>query len=45
MYIHHTLSFMDKKEQYLVNNKHVEQERSYKTCHDTCTKLVCRNVY
>ena len=29
MYIHHTPSFMDKKEQYIVNNKHVEQERSY----------------
>jgi len=28
MYIHHTLSFMNKKEQYIVNNKHVEQERS-----------------
>ena len=27
MYIHHT-SFMNKKEQYIVNNKHVEQERS-----------------
>jgi len=26
--IHHTLSFMHKKEQYIVNNKHVEQERS-----------------
>ena len=28
MYIHHTLSFMHKEEQYIVNNKHVEQERS-----------------
>ena len=28
MYIHHTLSFIHKKEQYIVNNKHVEQERS-----------------
>ena len=28
MYIHHTLSFMNKKEQYIVNNKHVEQVRS-----------------
>ena len=28
MYMHHTLSFMHKKEQYIVNNKHVEQERS-----------------
>ena len=27
MYIHHTL-IMNKKEQYIVNNKHVEQERS-----------------
>ena len=27
MYIHHTLSFMNKKEQYIVNNKHVEQKR------------------
>ena len=27
MYIHHTLSFMHKMEQYIVNNKHVEQER------------------
>ena len=24
MYIHHTLSFMHKEEQYIVNNKHVE---------------------
>jgi len=28
MYIHHTLSSMNKKEQYIDNNKHVEQERS-----------------
>ena len=28
MYIHRTLSFMHRKEQYLVNNKHVEQEGS-----------------
>ena len=28
MYIHHTLLFMNKKEQYIVNNKHVYQERS-----------------
>ena len=28
MYVHHTLSFMNKKEQYIVNNKHVEQELS-----------------
>jgi len=28
MYIHHTQSFMHKKEQYIVNNKHVEQECS-----------------
>ena len=28
MYIHHTLSLMNKREQYIVNNKHVEQERS-----------------
>jgi len=28
MYIHHIPSFMNKKEQYIVNNKHVEQERS-----------------
>ena len=27
-YIHHTLSFMHKKEQYIVKNKHVEQGRS-----------------
>ena len=25
MYIHHNLSFMNKKEQYIVNNKHIEQ--------------------
>ena len=31
MYIHHTPSFMDKKEQYIVNNKHVEQERQWFT--------------
>ena len=30
MYIHHTLSFMNKKEQYIVNNKHVE--------HTICTE-------
>jgi len=28
MYIHHTLPFMHKKEQYIVNNKYVEQEHS-----------------
>ena len=29
MYIHHTLSSMNKKEQYIDNNnKHVEQEHS-----------------
>jgi len=28
MYIHHTLSFMNKKEQCIVNNKRVEQEGS-----------------
>ena len=28
MYIHHTLSSMDNKEQYIDNNEHVEQERS-----------------
>ena len=28
MYIRHTLLFMHKKEQYIVNNKHVKQERS-----------------
>ena len=28
MYIHHTLLLMNRKEQYIVNNKHVEQERS-----------------
>jgi len=28
MYIHHTLSVIHKEEQYIVNNKHVEQERS-----------------
>jgi len=27
MYIHHTLSLMNKKEQYIVNNKHIEHER------------------
>ena len=27
MYIHHTLSLMNDKEQYIVNNKHIEQER------------------
>jgi len=27
MYIHHTVSFIHKKEQYIVNNKYVEQER------------------
>ena len=26
--MYHTLSFMNKKEQYIVNNKPVEQERS-----------------
>ena len=25
MYIHHTLSLMNKKEQYIVNNKHVDR--------------------
>ena len=28
MYIHHTLSVMNKNEQYIVKNKHVEQGRS-----------------
>ena len=28
MYIHHTLSFMNENEQYIFNNKHVEQERN-----------------
>jgi len=28
MYIHHTQSLMNNKEQNKVNNKHVEQERS-----------------
>ena len=27
MYIHHTLSFMNIKEQYIVNNKHVELQQ------------------
>ena len=47
MCIHHTLSFMNKKEQYIVNNKQVEQERSkteydnYKYSDLICTEKMC----
>ena len=31
MYIHHTLSVMNKKEQYIVNNKHIELQQLLST--------------